>query len=201
MNTIEWPNNAPYVLCITHDVDRVKKQWYHYLIYCKYGIKKQAVSLIEKLKGDEPYWNFEKIVELEKKYGATSTFFFLNETHKEISANFIGRYKIKSKKMIDIIRWLEQEGAEIGLHGSYYSYNNLELLADEKYTLESITGHKIVSTRQHFLNHDDSTMKIQREIGLKYDSTIGNKKTRKQVVKICPYFLIMKMVCLSFLLL
>ena len=75
MNTIEWPNNAPYVLCITHDVDRVKKQWYHYLIYCKYGIKKQAVSLIEKLKGDEPYWNFEKIVELEKNMAQHLPFF------------------------------------------------------------------------------------------------------------------------------
>lgn len=171
---MKWKNDAPYALCLSHDVDRVKKQWYH---YCIYGLKSPVVqlrSLFSKIKGNEPYWNFQKLMELEESYGVKSTFFFLNESHKDLSANFMGRYDIKSTALQEIIRKLDEKGFEIGLHGSYYSFNNEELLALEKKTLEDILGHTVISTRQHHLNFDDrKTWEIHNKIGLKYDSTMG----------------------------
>lgn len=171
---MKWKNNAPYALCLTHDVDRVKKQWYH---YCIYGLKSPIIqlrSLFDKIKGNEPYWNFQKLMELEESYGAKSTFFFLNESHKELSANFMGRYNIKSKALQEIIRKLDEKGFEIGLHGSFYSFHNEELLASEKRTLEDILGHIVISTRQHHLNFDENkTWEIHKEIGMKFDSTMG----------------------------
>lgn len=188
MNKIIWKDNAPYAVCLSHDVDRVTKQWYHYLVYCKKGIGCQLKSLREKFKGDEPYYNFYKIAELEKSYGVKSTFFFLNEGYHEISANFLGRYKINDARVIKVIRELDADGFEIGLHGSYYSYNHYALLKKEKDVLESIVGHSIVSARQHFLNKDDSTWKIHAQIGIKYDSTVGNKKTTGEGLSIFPYY-------------
>lgn len=171
---MEWKDNAPYVLCLSHDVDRIKKQWYH---YCVYGLRHPGVqirSFFSMLSGREPYWNFEKLIELENRYGVKSTYFFLNESHKELSANFMGRYSIHSKKLVDMIRRLDEEGFEIGLHGSYFSYNNQELLCEEKRILEEILGKKIISTRQHHLNFDENaTWTIQKSIGIRFDSTKG----------------------------
>lgn len=185
---IIWKDNAPYAVCLTHDVDRIKKQWYHYLVYCNKGIGVQIKSFLQKLKGDEPYNNFKRIAELEMSYGARSTFHFLNESHKEMTTNFMGRYKITDKVINHAIKWLDSNGFEIGLHGSYYSYNNEELLRKEKETLERIVGHSVVSTRQHFLNHDETTWKIHKNIGLKYDSTVGNKKTTGENLPVFPYY-------------
>ncbi len=161
---IVWKDNAPYAVCLTHDVDRVKKQWYHYLVYCNKGIGVQVKSFFQKVKGDEPYNNFKRIAELEMSYGARSTFLFLNESHKELTTNFMGRYKITDKVVIDAIKWLDVNEFEIGLHGSYYSYNNEELLRKEKEVLEGIIGHSIVSTRQHFLNHDETTCRDRKSV-------------------------------------
>lgn len=171
---MKWKNDAPYAVCLSHDVDRVKKQWYHYLFY---GLEKPVVqfrSLLSKIGGNEPYWNFQKLVELEEMYDVKSTFFFLNESHKEMSANFMGRYDIKSTALQSIIRELDRRGFEIGLHGSYYSFNDEEILGAEKRVLEHILGHGVVSARQHHLNFDDkTTWRIHKKIGIKYDSTMG----------------------------
>lgn len=183
---MRWKNDAPYALCLSHDVDRITKQWYHYLFY---GIKNPSIqmrSFWEKLRGNEPYWNFHKLMELEEKYGVKSTFFFLNEGHRELSANFMGRYDIRDSRVCDIIRELDKNGFEIGLHGSYYSFDNEKLLGDEKSVLEEIVGHEVVSARQHHLNFDDSkTWKIQKSIGIKYDSTIGQsvKISKEQALR------------------
>lgn len=187
-NKIVWKDSAPYALCLTHDVDRIQKQWYHYIVYSKRGISSQLKSLSEKIKGNEPYNNFKYIAELEMSYGARSTFLFLNESHKEVSTNFMGRYKITAPAVVSAIKWLDLKGFEIGLHGSFFSYNNEGLLKKEKDILENIVGHPIVSTRQHFLNHDETTWQIQKNVGLHFDSTIGNKKTTGEDFPVFPYY-------------
>lgn len=184
---IAWKNDAPYVLCLTHDVDRMTKQWYHYIFYARHNPRWQIASLAEKIKGDEPYDNFRRIIDLEASYGAKSTFLFLNESHRELSASFMGRYDINSKRVQNVIQWIDKQGWEIGFHGSFYSYNNYELMKWEKDVLENIVGHSVVSTRQHYLNRDETTWQIQKKIGLKYDSTIGNKQTTGENFPAMPY--------------
>lgn len=169
-----WKDNAPYALCLSHDVDRVSKQWYH---YCFYALKHPLVqwkSLCQKLTGRDPYWNFGRLMDLEKELGVRSTFFFLNEPVRKFSANFMGRYKINNPKVIAIIRELDRQGFEIGLHGSYYSYKTPHMLQQEKATLEEILGHSVVSTRQHHLHFDKNiTEELHSQLGLRYDSTYG----------------------------
>jgi len=178
----KWPEDAPYVLCLTHDVDRVEKQIYHYVYHCishgVEGLSRQLGSIGERLRGHEPYWNFERLMNLEEEMGVRSTFLFLNESAHEFSPKFWGRYNIQDDGIKRVIRELHSGGWEIGLHGSYYSYNNYELINSEKNTLEDILGASVVSTRQHFLNFDSKlTWLIQKRAGLEVDSTIGRVKT------------------------
>jgi peptidoglycan/xylan/chitin deacetylase (PgdA/CDA1 family) len=131
---------------------------------------------------DNPYWNFYSTMNLENKYGAKSTFFFLNESLKINVLNpkslilSKGRYNINSREIKSIIREIDSSGWEIGLHGSYLSYDDVKLLQKEKIVLEEIVGHTVNGVRQHYLNINiPKTWKIQESIGLKYDSTFGLK--------------------------
>ena len=173
-----WPESAPYALCLTHDVDRVRKHVYHYLHYAlrsgRNGVVRQAHSLAQRLRGEEPYWNFQRIMDLEDSLGVRSTFLFLNERARGFGPKYWGRYDIHDSKVKESIRTLDAGGWEIGLHGSYHSYNDIELLRAEKQTLEEILGKPIRSVRQHYLNLlQPRTWEIQLEIGLEVDSTFG----------------------------
>jgi len=119
-------------------------------------------------------------MELEEKLGVRSTFFFLNETGKvkmfdrKTWRHYGRRYDFSDKKVAEIIRILHEGGWEIGLHGSFYSYNNLNLLRKEKEKLEKVLGAKVVGIRQHNLNLEiPTTWKIQEKLGFEYDTTLG----------------------------
>ena len=122
--------------------------------------------------GENPYWQFEEIISLEKSYGFRSTFFFCAK-RRHIKDPY---YNIKNKKIQNIIRKLDKEGFEIGLHGSYLSYNNKKYLEEEKKILESVLKEKVIGNRQHFLNFSQETPKILSELGFVYDSTFGSAK-------------------------
>lgn len=81
-----WPYGKEFAVCLTHDADEIRKT-YQYLTYSMRhikrgnikGVKRQLESLVDRIKGNEPFWTFEKIMELEDELGVRSTFFFLNE--------------------------------------------------------------------------------------------------------------------------
>ena len=192
--TATWPARAPYALCLTHDVDRVRKQWYHYAYYGLRGglkgLRVQAPMFVEWLGGRRHYWNFGYIMKLEEGYGVRSTFLFLNESATGFSPKFWGRYDIGAPELRAVIRELDAGGWEIGLHGSYYSFNDQALLQREKQTLEGILGKRLRSTRQHFLNLEEpTTWLLQRAIGLEVDSTVGYaRRLWDDWSRILPYY-------------
>ena len=64
--------------------------------------------------------------------------------------------------------------AHIGLHPSYYSFNNEELIMKEKSVLEKVIQQKIVASRQHYLRMDiRTTPKLLVNQGFEYDFTMG----------------------------
>lgn len=170
-------------VCITHDIDRVRKTYQYFTKPIKALVRgdirlffKHIVApFIQKA----PYWGFDKIIDIENNLGVKSTCFFLNEKIRFKLFDLktwklaLGRYSIFEKKVSDIIHFFDDNGWEIGLHGSYLSYNNYELLCQEKADLESIVGHEIIGIRQHYLNFDDCTWGIQQKAGFKYDSSWG----------------------------
>ena len=172
------PPNKKFFVWLSHDVDRVYKTFLH---SCFYAIKERNIHHFSGyFQGTNSYWNFERILSLESKHNVKSTFFFLNERMKANLLNpksFIlakGRYNILNPEIQKIIRTIDEEGWEVGLHGSYNSYLDESLLDKEKQTLENIIQHPIAGIRQHYLNLSiPETWKIQKSLGLKYDASFG----------------------------
>ena len=164
-------------ICLTHDVDRVRKTYQ----YFTHDVRKRRFGHLRTLlNGRSPYWTFEKIIDIEEKYGVRSTFYFLNESipFKPFSPSnwklSLGRYRVNEPVVASLIRDLDAGGWEIGVHGSYNSYKDLDLMRAEKSELEDVLGKEIPGIRQHYLNLEiPGTWKLQREAGFDYDASFG----------------------------
>ena len=169
-------------IALSHDVDRVYKTYQYATHLAKAALSGklnkmlyQILSLFKK----NPYWTFDEIIRIENKFDVKSTFFFLNESIRFNPFSVLnwklslGRYDIESRKIVEIVRWLDKNGWEIGVHGSYNSYKDEHLLLKEKMVLERIVGHPVLGVRQHYLNLNNRTFSIQQKCGFKYDSSWG----------------------------
>src|SRR5437667_363282 len=82
----EYPHGAPYGLCLTHDVDIARMS---FLGMAETAAKAVRGRDLHKLgaalagmrglldKRHDPYWNFSQIMDLEERYNARSSFYFL----------------------------------------------------------------------------------------------------------------------------
>lgn len=181
----------PFSICLTHDVDEVRKTYQYFtrtLRFAKSGevsrsFKELQNFFIDKIKGENPFWTFEKLMEVENSYKVRSTFFFLEESAK-VTANPVSwkhygrRYKFDDENVTEIIKELDKNGWEVALHGSYNSFNDLNLLEMEKSKLEKALGKKVFGIRQHNLNFSiPYTWEIQRKAGFLYDTSLGFKSS------------------------
>ena len=170
-------------VCLTHDIDRIDKT-YQYVTKPLRALKKGHLCLFFRhicsaLTTRRPYWGFDEIIRIEEKNGVKSTCFFLNESIRPQWAKpktwklAFGRYDIHDKRIVSIIHELDEKGWEVGMHGSYRSNCDYDLLKHEKNVLEEIVGHEVIGIRQHYLNFADNTFEIHAKAGFKYDSTWG----------------------------
>ena len=167
---INWPKNKKFAVFLSHDVDLIFPSWkYRYYIAGKLITKlriKKAYNLLTKKYN--PYMCFKKIVKLERKYNAKSTFFFLLPDENPTGIN----YTVEDIK--ETIYFLDKKGFEVGLHGGFYSYNSIEKIKKEKEKLENILGKKIYGYRNHYLRFEiPTTWRILEKLNFKYDSTFG----------------------------
>jgi hypothetical protein len=178
------PGDYTFSLCLSHDVDRVSKSYQS--LY--YAVTERNLSHLKSIFAeDDPYWQFEEIMELEDDLGVRSSFYFLNEKRlfrdKPVSEwarprgwrLYAGRYDTMAPKVADVMRRLYDGGWEVGLHGSYDSYADRSQLASEKDRLETALGADVVGGRQHYLNlNRPETWRHHQRIGLNYDSSLGS---------------------------
>lgn len=160
---------------LTHDIDRVDKYTFH---STKNRLKKKnfremfyfLTKWLNPFDHDNPYWSFDYLLQLEKEYKLTSTFFFLNRGVRHIDSY----YNFSQKRIAHLIEHLQQEGCEIGLHGTVRSANDLEVKAKNLDQLNSVIADSVMGNRQHRLTYiHPLTMKNLVKNGIKYDSTLG----------------------------
>ena len=193
-----WPQNKKFAVCITHDVDAISSNQNHktairWALRKKNNISKSVflkTYLKAKYNSFKPlqkdvFWNNEKWLNFEKENNVRSTIFFMvrpkgkNLTKYDhdylLSDSFI--YENKFITVADYCKRLSNEGFEIGIHGTFNTYNNAKLLTVQKETLEHAIGKKVVSTRQHYLHYDiNETPTTHKESNLKIDTTLGYNK-------------------------
>lgn len=176
---IEYPENKKFSVVLTHDVDEIYPPLSHNLISSMYYIKDLDFNKIKnqifwKYKGKEssPYWNFKEIMKLEEKYDAKSSFYFLTADHD------VKRFRYDIEDLENELKTIVEYGWEVGLHGGYFSFNNLENISKEKKKLENILDKEIIGYRNHYLRFEiPVTWKLLADAGFKYDTTFGYNKT------------------------
>ena len=172
---VEYPANKTFAVCLTHDVDEIYPPLKHTLLSSLYYMKnlnfnglKDQLFWKYKRKEFSPYWNFKEIMDLEGKYGAKSTFYFL-ATDKDIR-----RFRYDIEDLENELGSIVDKGWEVGLHGGYYAYNSLEEMKKEKKRLEKVLGKEIIGYRNHYLRFKvPDTWGLLAGAGFKYDTTFG----------------------------
>ncbi|NVN92180.1 MAG: hypothetical protein HXX11_16475 [Desulfuromonadales bacterium] len=191
-----WPENKPFALCLTHDVDFVTNLANATKLYRRLSrlaiadgprylpLLQAAGSLIRLVtcigKSDS-LGHYEDWMKLEEKYGFKSTFYFFSFPGENLSV-YDCDYKLNDSVTFDgikmsvseMMRTIDSAGWEIGLHGSYNSSENSFLLSEQKAALEHIIQKEIISNRNHYLKFNALvTPQIQAEVGIRNDSTQG----------------------------
>jgi hypothetical protein len=178
-----------FALCLTHDVDRVRKT-FQGPYYALKQPDRRRYHLRTSLPDRNPYWQFERIMQLEAELGVRSSFYFLQEKElfRERSPRdwlnprswmlHRGVYDVREPAIAEVIGDLDAGGWEVGLHASYTSYEDRERLAKEKAVLEDVLGHPVRGVRQHHLNLSiPETWEHHAALGFDYDASLGSSRT------------------------
>lgn len=178
-----WPGGRQFAAFLSHDVDvpfkygflgtltgikaATKAMLKMNFVGCAKGLKEYILGFISR---KNPYWQFQNVASLESEYQFKSTFFFCPKKLHRLDPN----YSVFDNKIKVIMRNLDSNGFEVGLHCSYMAYNDLGLFIRQKKQLENAIGKTVYGNRSHFLRFDlDNTFTLEEKSGILYDSTIG----------------------------
>ncbi len=124
-------------------------------------------SLLRKFQDILYVGGFEKYMDVEKKNGASSTFFILIN-----KSDMDSNYDINSPALALILRDIIQRGWEVSLHASYFSLDLEQILQEEKKLLEAVIKERVAGVRQHYFRFNPpNTWIAQSNAGFTYDTT------------------------------
>ena len=194
-----WPDEKPFAVCLTHDVDVVslyslkqslrsrRLQLLNGSAFRKVrflmGVGIDLARTAIRAKQKDPLHCYERWIAAEKQCGAHSTFFFwpglsavAKRHHTDCTYELYDPVVLDNQKytVTEMIREIDRQGWEIGLHPSWYAFDDADELKRQKDFLEKALDHEVVSIRQHYLHYDIRvTPAVHAEAGFKYDSTLG----------------------------
>jgi peptidoglycan/xylan/chitin deacetylase (PgdA/CDA1 family) len=179
-----WPNNAPFALFLSHDVDQVYDRGLYrtlsdinhlqQMLWGKdYGNTAACCRRIGRSLLRPKGWRrqFERILEIESAYGWRSTFFFLEGNRW---SRYGSRYSLENQRIHELASLLTDAGCEIGVHGSYYDFNKADGYRRSADIIEKAFKVRPVGIRNHHLRFSyPLTLQAQAQAGFLYDSTFG----------------------------
>jgi peptidoglycan/xylan/chitin deacetylase (PgdA/CDA1 family) len=172
---VSYPDEKKFAICLTHDVDDIYPPLTHRVLSGLYSLKKRDWNGLKKHvfwsraeKRTSPYINFQEIMELEKKYNAKSSFYFWTASSDP------RRFRYNIEDIAGEVKAIAENGWEVGLHGGFYSYNDMDAVKREKSRLENVLGREVIGYRNHYLRFQaPETWDILEKCGFKYDTTYG----------------------------
>lgn len=165
-----FPENHEFALCLTHDIDNYYLPWRsrfsHFMTFAsQLKITRAFSTLFRRCRS----WPIKDIIDIEHKYDAKSTFFFLAVDEQN---DYMPLYRIPELK--EELHTITDEGFEVGLHGGYYVYNDSNAIKRQKKRLERVAGVEVKGYRNHYLRFDvPHTWEAVANAGFEYDSTLG----------------------------
>jgi hypothetical protein len=180
----------PAALVMTHDVDAVSKttairlkQFVFNMFNILRSIRKFQWNLIAPrikkaasfLFSREDWWKLDEIIQAEKEAGIKSHFNFYAGTGRRTIKSWLfdPGYKIRNTRVLAFIKEAAEEGHVIGLHPTYNSWNQQDVITAQKEHLATLTGNTVQTLRQHWLRFAWSkTWEAQENAGIELDTTI-----------------------------
>ena len=192
-----WPKNAQFAVHLSHDFDRftlysprnqIRRELKTFMngnLRSKFisilRIVKDTIKQLIYFKQDE-LWHYENWFNLEKRHNVKSTnYIYIHPKIRDCEIEDCD-YKVSDKILLnekeitirDFIIKIRNLGHEIGLHGSFKTYNSSNLFLEQKKQLEKIISDKINCTRQHYLHFKwNDTINIHGLNDIQCDSSLG----------------------------
>ena len=133
------------------------------------GIKQATMALGLALGGRDPLDQISALVQGQTQRAVSASYYFLiRHLHRRD-----GNYTIEQPGLVDLMRSLEAQGMEVGVHGSYTCLDESGGLADEWDRLREL-GFQPRGGRQHWLRFTlDRLIPALERAGAVYDTSIG----------------------------
>jgi len=205
-DSISLPEEYPYYVVLTHDVDRMSSR--ELPVWPKFGghiyrlLKSRAgdagipVNFQERVKdagdviksrlglGDDPVLQaFNRMIELERSYGVRSTLFLIVKPFTNGLDNiFYSRFHNSRAGLYEIAEYtevfnkLKEEGWELGVHG-IDAWASIEDAKQELEIFRKYFPQEDVGIRMHYLYQKPDTSLVLEKAGFAYDSTVGPNYT------------------------
>lgn len=165
-------------IIISHDVDHLfgKDHWFRDLIYPKLWVRSALQALKREISWRE-FWlrcvscfqqerhRLRQVMELDRKYGVPSTFFFGMAQGLGMSY-----YPQEAK---EIIREVHASGFAVGVHG--ICFDDAQGIRKEREKFEEIAGFSPCGIRMHYVRADQNTFRYEDEAGYRFDATEFDK--------------------------
>jgi hypothetical protein len=126
------------------------------------------VEYVRSWRGCDPFQTFDWL--FEHNINGGRYIFFMSGG----STRYDGYYDVRSAQLKEILLNAKNQGYEVGLHPSYNTRLDEEMLAEELSILADITAGKTRFSRQHILRFDIiKTPKLLERVGIEMDFTLG----------------------------
>jgi peptidoglycan/xylan/chitin deacetylase (PgdA/CDA1 family) len=173
--TAEYPDGKPFAVCLTHDIDAVYEsavsKAMRGLKNAVHGNIAESLNSFHQIRSRKtPYVNFTEIMDMEERYNARSSFYFLALDHGDQDY----RQTYDCEDLENEMRTIQKRGWEVGLHVGRRGSSDLDELKNEKKRLEEVLHSSITGCRNHYLNFIvPDSWEMLHAAGLRYDCSFG----------------------------
>jgi peptidoglycan/xylan/chitin deacetylase (PgdA/CDA1 family) len=178
-----WPGGRRWAAAVTHDVDVVAAwpafaalRWAELLRRRHVGLAVRAmIAAAAATRGRPVRAGVQRILQIEASHGFEATWFVLcgTPTLTTVRQGDL-TYRPEGRGARSVLGAITEAGHEVGLHGSFASWQDASVFAEQRARLSRLAGLDVTGVRQHFLRmRPGATQRAMQAAGFTYDATFG----------------------------